>query len=91
MNSEKVFLGFSCKGISDLAIVIPTVQHFLPWIVIHHAVDAILIDELYVGVPLSSGLRVVRKVNCSESVAAVVNGVYNSTSNKSIPNRSDRS
>ena len=75
------------KGISDLALVIPSVQHFLPWIVIHHSVAAILIDELYVGVPLSSGLRVVRKVNCGESGAVTVNGVYNSTSNKSIPNQ----
>ena len=78
------------NGISDLISVIPSVQNFLPWIVVHHGVVAILVGELYVGVPLPSRLRVVSKVDGSECGTVMVNGVDHSTSNKSIPHRSDR-
>ena len=78
------------NGISDLTSVVPSVQHFLPWIVIHHGVVAILVGELYVGVPLSSRLRVISKVDCGESAGVAVNGVDHSTSNKSISHGSYR-
>ena len=78
------------NGISDLISVIPSVQHFFPWIVIHHGVGAILVGELYVRVPQSSSLRVVSEVDCGESVVTVVNGVDHSTSNKSISHGSYR-
>ena len=40
------------KGVSNLTVFVPSVQHFFSGVVIHHGVVAILVCELYVGVPL---------------------------------------
>ena len=52
-------------GVSDLTPVVPSVQHFLSGVVVHHDVVAILVGELYVGVPLFSSFGVVSKVDGS--------------------------
>ena len=74
-------------GISDKSSVVPRVKHFLSGVVIHHGVVAKLVCELYVWVPLFSGLRVVSEIDCSGSTAVIVNGVDHSTSNERIPQR----
>ena len=71
-------------GIGDLAPVIPCVQHFLPGIVVHHGVVAVLIGELYVGIPLPSSFGVVSKVDGSGPAVVTVNSVDHSTCDKSI-------
>ena len=74
-------------GISDLTFVVPRVQYFLSGVVIHHGVVAILVDELYIWVPVFSGLRVISEIDCSGSTVVTVNGVDHSTSNERIPQR----
>ena len=74
-------------GISDKSSVVPRVKHFLSGVVIHHGVVAKLVCELYVWVPLFSGLRVVSEIDCSGSSAVMVNGVDHSTSNERISQR----
>ena len=71
-------------GISDLMPAIPSVQHFLSGVVGHHGVVAVLIGELYVGIPLPSSFGVVSKVDGSGPAAVVVNSVDHSTGDKSI-------
>ena len=44
-------------GISDKSSVVPRIKHFLCGVVINHGVVAKLVCELYVWVPLFSGLR----------------------------------
>ena len=74
-------------GISDKSSVVPRVQHFLSGVVIHHGVVAKLVGELYIWVPLFSGVRVVSECDCSGSTAVTVNCVDHSTSNERIPQR----
>ena len=50
-------------GILDLVPVIPSVQHFLSGVVGHHGGVAVLIGELYAGVPLFSSFGVVSEVD----------------------------
>ena len=71
-------------GIGDLTLGIPSVQHFLSGVVVHHGVAAVLIGELYVGVPLPSSLGVVSKVDGCGPAAALVDSVDHSTGHKSI-------
>ena len=68
-------------------LVIPSVQHSFPGVVVHHGVVAVLVCELYVGVPLFSCLGVVSKVDGSRIAAKVVNTVDHSTRHKSIAHR----
>ena len=71
-------------GIGDLTPVIPSVQHFLSGVVVHHGVVAVLIGELYVGIPLPSSFSVVSKVDGSGPAVELVNCVDHSTGDKSI-------
>ena len=71
-------------GVGDLTPVIPSVQPFFSGVVVHHGVGAVLVCELYVGVPLSSCLGVVSKVDGSGPAAVVVDTVDHSTRHKSI-------
>ena len=63
---------------------VPSIQHFLSGVVVHHAVVGVLVSELYVGIPLSSSLGVVSKVDRCGPGATVVDTVDHSTSDKSI-------
>ena len=75
------------EGVSHLTLVVPSVQHFFSGVVIHHGVVAILVCELYVGVPLFACLGVVSKVDGSRPAAIGVDTVDHSTGHKSIPHR----
>ena len=75
------------EGVSHLTLVVPSVQHFFSGVVIHHGVVAILVCELYVGVPLFSCLGVVSKVDGSGLAVISVDTVNHSTDNKSIAHR----
>ena len=70
-------------GVGNLTPVIPSVQPFFSGVVVHHVVVRILVCELYVGIPLSSCLGVVSKVDGS-GPAATVDTVDHSTRHKSI-------
>ena len=72
------------EGVSDLMLVVPSVQYFFSGVVIHHGVVEVLVCELYVGVPLFSCLGVVSKVDGSGLAAVVVDAVDHSTDHKSI-------
>ena len=71
-------------GIGDLTPVIPSVQHFLSGVVVHHGVVAVLVGERYVGVPLFSSLGVVSKVDGCGPAAVSIDSVDHSTGDKSI-------
>ena len=58
---------------SNLTLVVPSVQHFFSGVVIHHGVAAILVCELYVRAPLFSCLGVVSKVDGGGLAAVAVN------------------
>ena len=75
------------KSVSNLTLVVPSVQHFFSGVVIHHGVVAILVCELNVGVPLFSCLGVVSKVDGSGITAIAVDTVNHSTGHKSIAHR----
>ena len=75
------------EGVSNLTLVVPSIQHFFSWVVIHHGVVAILVCELYVGVPLFACLGVVSKVDGSGPAAIGVDTVNHSTGHKSIAHR----
>ena len=70
-----------------MTLVVPSVQHFLSGVVIHHGVVAVLVCELYIGVPLFSCLGVVSKVDGSGLAAITVDTVDHSTDHKSIAHR----
>ena len=70
--------------VSDQTPVIPGIQHFFPGVVVHHGVVAILVYEMYLGVPLSSCLGVVSKVDSSGTGAILVDTVNHSTDHKRI-------
>ena len=74
------------KRVGDCTPVVPSVQHFFSGVVIHHGVAAVLVCELYVGVPLFSCLGVVSKVDGS-GPAIAVDTVDHSTGHKSIAHR----
>jgi len=78
---------FKSEGVSNLTLVVPSVQHFFSGVVIRHRVVAVLVCELYVGVPLCSCLGVVSKVDGSGIVVIGVDAVDHSTDNKSIAHR----
>ena len=74
-------------GVGDLTPGVPSVQHFFSGVVVHHGVVAVLVCELYVGVPLFSCLGVVSKVDGSGLAVIGVDTVDYSTGNKSITHR----
>ena len=71
-------------------LVIPSVQHSFSGVVVHHGVVAVLVCELYVGVPLFSCLSVVSKVDGSGIGTILVDTVDHSTGHKSIAHRIHR-
>ena len=70
--------------VGDLTPVVPSVQHSFPGVVVHHGVVAVLVCELYVGVPLFSCFGVVSKVDGSGLAVVAVDTVDHSTSHKRI-------
>ena len=70
--------------VGDLTPVVPGVQDSFSGVVVHHDVVAVLIRELYVGVPMLSCLGVVSKVDGSGSAVIAVNTVDHSTGHKSV-------
>jgi len=84
--SVSLFAGMflKSKGVCNLTLVVPSVQHFLSRVVVNHAVVLILVNELYVGVPLFTSLGVVSKVDSSGLAVIAVDAVDNSTSDKSV-------
>ena len=71
-------------GLGDLTLGVPSIQHFLSRVVIHHAVVAILLFELYVGFPLFSSFGVVSKVDGSGLAIVLVDSVNHSAGDKNI-------
>ena len=71
-------------GIGDLTAVVPSVQHLLPVVVVHHGVVAVLVCELYVGIPLPFSLGVVSKVDGCGPAVVRIDSVDHSTGHKSI-------
>ena len=69
---------------------VPSVQHSFPGVVVHHGVVAVLVCELYVGVPLFSCLGVVSKVDGSGIPVVAVGTVDYSTRYESIADRPHR-
>ena len=72
------------EGVSNEPPTVPSVQHFLSGVIVHHGVVAILVYKLYVRVPLFSCLGVISKVDSGGIGAIVVNTVDYSTGYKSI-------
>ena len=72
------------ERVSDLTPAVPSVQHSFPGVVVHHGVVAVLVCELYVGVPLFSSLGVVSKVDGSGLRVIGVDTVNHSARHKSI-------
>jgi len=71
-------------GVGDLTLVVPSVQHSFSRVVVHHAVVAVLVSELYIGIPLFSSFGVVSKVDGSGLAIVAVDTVDHSTSDKSV-------
>ena len=65
-------------GIGDLTPAIPSVQHLLSGVIVHHGVVAVLVGELYVGIPLPSSFSVVSEVNGSGPAAVTINSACRS-------------
>ena len=82
--SSKNLMFPKSKGVSNLTLVVPSVQHFFSGVIIHYGVVAVLVCELYVGVPLFSCLGVVSKVDGSGPAVVAVDTVDHSTGHKSI-------
>ena len=72
------------EGISKESPIVPSVQHFLSGVIVHHEVAVILVYKLYVRVPLFSCLGVISKVDSGGIRNRVVNTVDYSTGYKSI-------
>ena len=72
------------ERVNDLTPVVPSVQHSFPRVVIPHGIVAILVCELYVGVPLFSYFGVVSEVDGSGPAAMAVDTVNHPTDDKSI-------
>ena len=71
-------------GVGNLTLFVPSVQHSFSGVVVHHGAVAVLVCELYVGVPLLSCLGVVSKVDGSRIGVIGVDAVDHSTDHKSI-------
>ena len=84
--SVSLFAGMflKSKGVGDLTPVVPSVKDLFSRVVRHHAVVVVLVDELYVGVPMFTCLGVVSKVDSSGLAIIGVDTVDHSTSDKSI-------
>ena len=72
------------EGVSNEPPTVPSVQHFLSGVIVHHGVVAILVYKLYVWVPLFSCLGVISKVDSGGIIVIFVNTVDYSTGYKSI-------
>ena len=75
------------ERVSNLALVVPSVQQSVSGVVVHHGIVAVLVGELYVGVPLCSCLGVVSVVNGSRISQNVVDKVNHSTGHKGVSYR----
>ena len=71
-------------GISDQTLAVPGVQHSFSGVVVHHGVVAVLIGELNVGVPWTSSLGVISKVDGCGLWVIAVDTVNHSTGHKRI-------
>ena len=87
------FAFFSClpswlhaksERVSHLTFAVPSVEHFLSGIVIHHGVVTVLVCELYIGVPGPSRLCVICKVDSCLNRVVLVNCINDSTSYERI-------
>ena len=72
------------EGVSNESPVVPSVQHFLSGVIVHHGVVAILVYKRYLRVPLFSCLGVISKVDSGGISVILVNTVDYSTGYKSI-------
>ena len=72
------------EGVSNEPPTVPSVQHFLSGVKVHHGVVAILVYKLYVRVPLFSCLGIISKVDSGGIIVIFVNTVDYSTGYKSI-------
>ena len=85
ISSLFLFFGLlKSEGVSNEPSIVPSVQHFLSGVIVHHGVVAVLVYKLYVRVPLFSCLGVISKVDSSGIGSIVVNTVDYSTGYKSI-------
>ena len=82
--SDTNLMFLKSEGVSNLTPRVPSVQHSFSGVVIHHGVVAVLVLELYVGVPLFSCLGVIGKVDGGGPAAVAVNTVDHSTCHKRI-------
>lgn len=64
--------------------MVPSVQHFLSGVIVHHGVVVKPVYKLYVRVPLFSCLGVISKVDSGGIIFIIVNTVDYSTGYKSI-------
>lgn len=72
------------KRVSNLTSVVPSIQHFFFWVVVHHVADAGDPFVLHVGVPLFACFCVVSKVDDSGLGATGIDTVDHSTNYKGI-------
>lgn len=72
------------EGVSNDSPVVPSVQHFLSGVIVHHGVVVKPVYKLYVRVPLFSCLGVISKVDSGGIILIIVNTVDYSTGYKSI-------
>ena len=82
--SDTNLMFLKSEGVGYLTFVVPSVQHSFSGVVIHHDVVAVLVCELYVGVPLLSCLGVISKVDGGGPAVVAVNTVDHSTRHKRI-------
>ena len=80
-------MSLKSERVSNLATAVPSVQHFFSGVVVHHGIVAVLVCELYVGVPLFSCLGVVSKVDGSGPAVVGVDTIDHSTGHKCIAHR----
>ena len=72
------------EGVSNESPGVPSVQHFLSGVIVHHGVVVKPVYKLYVRVPLFSYLGVISKVDSGGINVIIVNTVDYSTGYKSI-------
>ena len=85
ISSLFLFFGLlKSEGVSNEPSIVPSVQHFLSGVIVHHGVVVKPVYKLYVRVPLFSYLGVISKVDSGGINVIIVNTVDYSTGYKSI-------